>query len=147
MLPSVRPIEAEQTRILRQRILRPHKQTYELVYPGDDAPDSLHVGAFEEDELVGVASVMREQRSGEDDPGAWRIRGMATIPEVRGHGHGGALLERCLVHVAAHGGTLAWCTARVTAMAFYRHFGFEAQGEPFEVPVIGTHYVMTRLIR
>ena len=147
MLPSVRPVEAEQTRVLRQQILRPHQQKYELVYPGDDAPDSLHLGAFEEDELVGVASVMRESRSGEEDPGAWRIRGMATIPEVRGHGHGGALLERCLVHVAEHGGTLAWCTVRVTAMAFYRHFGFEAQGEPFEVPVIGTHYVMTRLIR
>lgn len=143
MLSAVRPIEARETRVLRQRLLRPHQQVYELVYPGDDASDSLHLGAFEEDELVGVASVMREPPPDGDDPHAWRIRGMATVPEARGHGHGGALLERCLTHVAAHGGTVVWCTARVMAIEFYRHHGFEVQGEPFDVPVIGTHYVMS----
>lgn len=143
MLQAIRPIEPEETRELRQRILRPHQQLYELVYPGDEAPDSLHLGAFEEDELVGVASVMREPLPGEEHLDAWRIRGMATLPEVRGHGHGVALLERCLTHVSEHGGTVAWCTARVTALEFYRHFGFEAQGEAFDVPVIGKHYVMS----
>ena len=146
MLPAIRSIRAEEARVLRQRVLRPHQQVYELVYPGDEAADSLHLGAFEEDELVGIASVMREPLPGSDEGSGWRIRGMATLPEARRHGHGGALLERCLTHVAAHGGTIAWCTARATAIEFYRHHGFEVHGESFDVPVIGTHYVMSRLV-
>ena len=81
---------------------------------------------------------------GRSDAGVWRLRGMATTPEVRGQGFGRALLENCFAHIRARGGTLLWCNARVVALAFYEHLGFVAEGEEFEIVPIGPHYVMTR---
>lgn len=138
---DIRPITAEQTRPLRQAVLRPHQQARELVYHGDDAPDTLHVGAFSGDQLVGVASVYRE-----GDPGAWRLRGMAVTPALQRTGIGTALLDACIAHVKSHGGTRMWFNARTSAVAFYRRYGFQIQGEEFVLPDIGPHYIMGRSI-
>ena len=49
---------------------------------------------------------------------------MATDPAVRGAGAGRALLVDGLDRVAARGGDLVWCDARVTAAGFYERIGF-----------------------
>lgn len=139
---ELRPISAAETRPLRQRVLRPHQPSEALVYPGDDALDTLHVGAYVEGELIGVASLYREAPPGEVDPCAWRLRGMAVQRESQGGGHGRALLEACLAHARAHGGARVWCNARTTASAFYARLGFVVQGDAFDLPGIGPHHVM-----
>lgn len=144
MIADLRTIDLRAIRQLRHELLRPHQQSWEIVFDGDEEPDTLHVGAFRGEELVGIASAMREAPPGEPDPLAWRLRGMATLPEVRGQGYGGALLDRCLGHALDHGGDLAWCTARVPAAGFYRRHGFESVGDVFEVPPIGPHVLMRR---
>jgi len=143
---SVRAITPRQVRELRHAVLRPFDAPEKLVYAGDDAGDTLHAGAFDGEDFVGIASVCREPMAGSTDAGQWRLRGMATVPGVRGRGFGRALLESCFDHIRAHGGTLLWCNARVVALGFYEHLGFIAQGEEFEIVPIGPHYVMTRLL-
>lgn len=142
---GVRRIDLRTARQLRHQLLRPHQEPWEIVFEGDDEADTAHLGAFEGDALVGIASVMREAPPW--DPAAtraWRLRGMATLPEIRGQGYGGALLERSLAHAVDQGAELAWCTARVPAVAFYRRFGFECVGEVFDIPAIGPHVLMRR---
>ncbi|MDZ4804632.1 MAG: GNAT family N-acetyltransferase [Candidatus Eisenbacteria bacterium] len=154
----IRPIVAAETRYLRQAVLRPQQAAVELVYPGDDDPRTRHLGAFVGDRLVGISSIYVEPMpalSGDRpspgvDPGTgdtdWRLRGMATLPEVRGTGLGGALLDACLDHVGTKGGTRLWCNARTTAAGFYLRHRFEIHGEEFELPGIGPHYRMSRAI-
>lgn len=144
MIADIRPIDVRAARQVRHTVLRPHQEPWQIAFEGDDALDTLHVGAFVEGDLVGVATVMREPLPGEDDADAWRLRGMATLPEVRGQGYGGALLERCLTHIADHGGHAVWCNARVDAAGFYRRYGFVAEGGVFDLPAIGPHVVMRR---
>lgn len=144
MIADLRKIDLRTVRQIRHQLLRPHQQPWEIVFDGDDEADTLHIGAFRDEVLVGVASAMREPPPGDQDPHAWRLRGMATVPEVRGQGYGGALLERCLRHAVDRGGDLAWCTARVPAVGFYRRYAFESVGEVFEVPAVGPHVVMAR---
>jgi hypothetical protein len=80
---QIHPITSEETHNLRHDILRPHIPQNELVYPGDDAPESLHAGAFYAGTLVGIASVFRDSPPGETNPTAWRLRGMATHSTMR----------------------------------------------------------------
>ena len=138
---SIRPIGAEEVRPLRHTVLRPGQAFEETRYPGDDA--GLHLGAFDGDRLVGIASLYQEDRAG-GPAGGWRLRGMATDAGVRGAGFGAALLADCVEAVAAAGGTELWCNARLAAMGFYRRAGFEVVSEEFDVPGIGAHVVMTR---
>lgn len=140
---AIRPITAAETRPLRQAILRPHQRIEELVYRGDEAPDTLHAGAFHEGRLVGVASVSHNPCPRADFPTPWQLEGMATTPEVRGMGYGRALIEACLAHIAAHGGQTIWCNGRTSAAGFYTTLGFQPSGEEF-VTQTGPHYVLWR---
>lgn len=142
---EIRPITAAETRPLRQAILRPHQSLDELVYTGDDDPETLHVGAFCDGRLVGIATVLQNlcPRAAFSEP--WQLEGMATRPEVRGMGYGRAIVTRCLAHAAAHGGKTLWCNGRTSAAGFYRATGFRPVGEEF-VTATGPHYVFFRPI-
>lgn len=143
----IRPISAAETRPLRSDILRPGQPPDSLVYPADEHPDALHVGAFRANRLVGIATIypepMPEAYRDAVPPGdAFRLRGMATTPDVRGAGYGRRLLEACFDHVRAHGARVLWCNARVGALPFYLALGLQTVGPEFEIEGIGPHYVM-----
>jgi predicted GNAT family N-acyltransferase len=134
------------TRPLRHRVLRPHQRLEEVGLPGDDKADSGHFAAFDDlGEIIATGVVIREAPPWSPDLApAWRLRGMATAEGRRGEGIGRAVLDAAVAHVADHGGGLLWCTARLPAVEFYRHAGFETQGEPWEEHVIGPHVAMVR---
>jgi predicted GNAT family N-acyltransferase len=71
---------------------------------------------------------------------------MATEPELRGQGIGGAVLARVIEHVARLGGGLLWCTARIPAQRFYERAGFVTRGDAWVDPEIGPHIVMHRQV-
>jgi predicted GNAT family N-acyltransferase len=144
--PNVRPITAEETRPVRHSVLRPGQSFEQTVYSRDDHPETLHLGAFDGDRLVAIASLYREARPHHSSRAAWRLRGMATLPDVRGRGLAAAVLDASVAHVAAEGGGELWCNARVPALGFYRRHGFEVDGVEFEIDGIGPHVVVTRRI-
>jgi GNAT superfamily N-acetyltransferase len=154
--PRLVTIPAAATRPLRQVVLRPHQAAEELVFPGDDATDTRHFGAYLDEKLVGVASIYREAPPPAlvmdlTPPGttvnAWRLRGMATLPAVQGQGLGRALLEACIAYTTTQDGELLWCNARTPAVGFYLKLGFVTHGDEFEIPGIGPHYVMWRRLQ
>jgi GNAT superfamily N-acetyltransferase len=154
---TVQRIDSAATHPLRQSVLRPGRPVEECVFPGDDAPETLHVGALLDGEVVAIASLYLEPRPG-DAPGgapltddhaagtAWRLRGMATEPTVRRRGAGAAALAACEQHARDQGGTLLWCNARVEALEFYEANGWTILGEEFDIPTVGPHFVMEKPI-
>lgn len=145
-----RPIPASQTHALRHAVLRPHQTLDEMVYPGDETPGTMHFGAFVQGNAnpVGIVTLSPEPREGV----AWRLRGMATDPSVRGLGAGVLLVQACIEHAGstshpdaetdAHGSAGIWCNARTSAIGFYERCGFIVVSEPFEIEGIGPHVVM-----
>jgi ribosomal protein S18 acetylase RimI-like enzyme len=133
--PAVRTIPLEQTRALRQAVLRPHETVETLA--SHEPEDAVAYGAFDGEELVAVGFV-----GPEGEPGAWRIRGMATVPAARGRGAGTGVLDALLRHASAHGATSVWCNARVAAISLYERAGLRVVSEVFEPPDIGPHVRM-----
>jgi predicted GNAT family N-acyltransferase len=143
---EIRVITSHETLLLRSQVLRSGRPVEDAVLPGDEDAETLHLGAFDNDAIVGVASLFHEPLPGDTDAGAWRLRGMAVSPATQGRGYGKALLLCCLDHVAKQGGIVLWCNARTAAKGFYLSCGFQVQGEEFEIPGIGPHFVMLRCI-
>jgi GNAT superfamily N-acetyltransferase len=131
---EIRRIAARDTTALRDAVLRPHLPPGSSIYPGDNAADTLHLGAFEKHRLIAVATVCREPLPGEQSTTSWRLRGMAALPEYRGHGIGKDLAQRCIAYAAEHGGTILWCTSRIATAHFYRKLGFFESGGTFTLP-------------
>src|SRR5690606_32818171 len=129
---DVRLIAPQQTHAMRQRVLRPHQTMAEMEYPGDRAAETVHLGAFAGDELVGIASLYREPWREDPQPHDWRLRGMAVADRLRGAGVGAALLQACIDHVKSAGGGRLWCNARTPARGFYERFGLTTRSEVWE---------------
>ena len=72
----------------------------------------------------------------------WQLRGMATDAGARGTGAGRALVTEGLTRVAAGGGDLVWCDARMAAVGFYERMGFAVVTEKFDKPEGGPHLGM-----
>ena len=144
-------VAVELVRPLRQSVLRPGRPVEESVFPGDDDPRTVHVGARLDrgGDVVAVGSLLAEAPPwpvpDEVATRCWRIRGMATRPDLRGQGVGAAVLHELLRRAELAGGALVWCNARVPALSFYARAGFTPVGAPFEAPGIGPHQAMQRL--
>ena len=139
-------VSPERTYALRNRVLRPHEPLPASRRPGDDEPS---IGAFAalaaDGEVVGSAIVRPEPCPWQpDEPGAWRLRGMATAEELRGQGVGSQVLRASIAHVALEGGRLIWCNARTPARSFYQREGFTVEGDEWDDPHIGPHVAMWR---
>ena len=131
---QVRQISARDTIALRDAVLRPGLPPGGSQYPGDDAPDTLHLGAFLGNTLVAVATLCREPMPGEETSSSWRLRGMATLPQYRGRGFGKQLAQRCITYAAEQCGTFVWCTSRVATVPFYSALGFTESSDTFSLP-------------
>jgi ribosomal protein S18 acetylase RimI-like enzyme len=141
---EIRVVAADRVRPLRQSVLRPHQVIEEMVYPGDNAPGSFHLAGLDASgEMQGIASFYVEPHPLQPHEGDWRLRGMAVVPSLQGKGLGGRLVAVGLEHIREQGGRRLWCNARVSAQRFYERIGFVAEGESFEIPTIGPHYVMS----
>ncbi len=121
----------------------------EARYAVDRCPGTAHFCAEDESgHVVSVASLLKEPPAWQPDvAGGWHLRGMATAAEWRGRGAGSAVLAAIFAYVAASGGGLLWCNARLGAVKFYQRAGLATTGEPWEEPVIGPHIAMFAVIR
>jgi predicted GNAT family N-acyltransferase len=115
-------------------VLRPGFPPGGSIYTGDDASDTLHLGAFTAGPLVAVATICREPLPETDSERVWRLLGMATLDQYRGLGLGRELAVACINHTRSHGAELILCSARVEVATFYKSLGFAETGEPFALP-------------
>ena len=139
----IRAISAAETIAVRWPVLRPGFPRETAVFDGDDAPGTLHFGAFDGEVLVGVASIYLAPFPAQPEATpTWQLRGMATLPEVRGAGFGKALLDACVAAARGNGAALIWCNARTVAAKFYAQHGWQIVGGEFDIPSVGPHFRM-----
>ncbi len=130
---NYKPIAPSQTVPVRAEILRSGQPLENSVYPLDEDENAIHLGAIKNGELVGVASIFKEDAARKDLSHAWRLRGMATIEAVRGEGHGKQLVEMAMQYIAFRGGGNLWFNARPDVQGFYEKLGFQVEGEPYAI--------------
>lgn len=144
MTLDIRRITAEETRPIRSEVLKPGLPESAVHLPGDEEPTTIHLGAFEGEALVGIATLFPDPCPAEGGPNDWRLRGMATLERVRNGGIGGELLEAGVEWVRREGATTLWCNGRIRARAFYERHGFTVTGDEFDLPHSGPHFVFIR---
>lgn len=143
---EVQPIEAAQTHFLRGAVLRSNRPHYPAAFPCDDAPGTLHLGAFHGEQIVGVATIYPQAWPREAHLRAWQLRGMAVDFAFQRRGIGADLVRFALSHIEAQGGEILWCNARKVALDFYLSLGFDSVGDEFEIPEVGPHHLMRRFL-
>jgi predicted GNAT family N-acyltransferase len=146
--PSALTIEesdAETTYPLWRDVLREGRPVARL----EDPAGTVHLAArASSGRLVGVVRFSPARCPWRPEARApWQLRGMATDAGARGTGAGRALVTEGLTRVAAGGGDLVWCDARMAAVGFYERMGFTVVTEEFDKPEGGPHLGMLIALR
>jgi GNAT superfamily N-acetyltransferase len=132
---AVEEVPVEEVLVLRSTVLRPGLPLEASQYAQDEDPEAHHLAVrFGDGRIVACATYFPDPWPGEEPPvtgPTWRLRGMATAPEIRGTGTGGLLLEAGIELVRQEGAALLWCNARTTALGFYERYGFRVGAEEF----------------
>ena len=121
--------------VLRKDIDLPYK------FDGDFNMETFHLGGFYENELVGIATFMKndiESLKGNQ----YQLRGMATITKARGKGLGKLIINKAVVVLKEKQIDFLWCNARKEAVLFYEKLNFTKIGKEFIVEKVGPHYKM-----
>lgn len=140
-------VAAEEIYPLRKCLLRQGMPQSSVVFEGDGEPYSLHAAFYLEDELIGIASLIRRKSSHFEVERQYQLRGMAVKEEYRGQGVGKALLQYCEFLCLNRGVNFLWCNARISAKDFYAKNGFETIGEVFYIAPICDHIVMYKEVK
>lgn len=119
---DIRRIPWQSTLALRRQVLWPEASLEAMKLDDDEA--GLHFGAHVDGELVSVASVFI-------DGDEARLRKFATAAAYQRRGIGSAVLRHLLDQLRDAGCRSLWCDARESALAFYRRFGLQPEGERF----------------
>lgn len=137
-------ITSAATKPLRHKVLWPHiEQTADCVINIDDRADAIHLGAFNDQEvLVGVCSLFEMETPKLTFGKQYRLRAMATDPDVRGTGAGRSIVQHALQTIEKLGYDVLWCDAREVALGFYERMGFDRIDEWYEVRNVGPHQLM-----
>ena len=101
--------------------------------------DSRHIACYRGDRLVGCL-VLRPSAGGDV-----RMRQVAVVPELQGHGIGKAMVEYSEALARTIGFTRMILHARETAVPFYENLGYARVGERF-VEVTIPHWAMAKCL-
>lgn len=142
----IKKITAEATYKIRLEVLR-KDISLPCQFQGDLEAETLHVGVFLTDDLVGVSSFMKNENALFTDKNQYQLRGMATLSEARGKGCGKQLIDFAVQRLQHKKATILWCKAREVAVDFYKKTGFLIIGDPFFIPQIGMHYIMYKRLQ
>ena len=139
---KVKKITYSDTFPVRSAVLRQGKPIETCFFLGDDDKDTTHFGLFNDEKLIGVASVFKVSNEKFDKKQQFQLRGMAVLNEYQGLGFGNVLLDEVCKFVTTKNADVLWFNARENAVKFYQNFGFSVLGDSFEIPEIGLHSLM-----
>jgi GNAT superfamily N-acetyltransferase len=144
---EVRVIHPLETRQLRHLVLWPHiARTEDCVIDIDARADAFHLGTYDGDRLVSVGSFFSMPSDKVLFERYYRLRAMATHPDYRGR-HAGAMLVNYGANMLRERGVeVLWCDARLTAVPFYQKIGFDYLPEVYDIPKIGPHHFMWKVL-
>lgn len=141
-LVTVKQIPTQETYAIRQKVLRQGKPIESCFFSYDELASTYHFGLYYYDILIGVASFMQTPHPQFSNKIQYQLRGMAILQPFQGKKFGETLLKEALKKLKTEGITFVWCNAREQAVNFYTNFGFQITGNAFQIPEVGTHFVM-----
>lgn len=131
--------------MVRHPVLRQGKPVDSCKFEEDDLPTTFHLGAFYNDKLVGVVTILKKDKKSFVKKNQFQLRGMAVLQEYQGQGIGAVLVKQSENRVIEQKGSLIWLNSRQVAVNFYERLGYKISSDKFEIPLIGVHYTMTKI--
>lgn len=124
---------------IRHAVLRKGKPFESCKFDHDLDNTTTHYGVFQDNKLAGVATILKNDYHQIKAASQYQLRGMAVLDAFQGKGLGSYLVKHIIKNYKS---SIIWCNAREKAVPFYNKNQFIVIGSAFDIPKIGSHYVM-----
>lgn len=135
-------VSLEEVMSIRQRVLRPNGSISDTIVPADRSEYAAHFAAHLDAEVIGAVSIAPDPCPGKKDDNAYRLRGIAVLPQFHGQGIASALITQALAHVKPSRVQTVWAYARPQCATLLDKFGFVRCGNFFEMEETGPHILV-----
>jgi ribosomal protein S18 acetylase RimI-like enzyme len=137
---KVLEIDVSKTYSLRHALLRKGKALESCFFPNDTSEKTIHLGAFESEQLIGILSAYPKDCPDHNHLEGVQFRAIAVAPSHQRKGVASNLIQHAIkiVEEKLHPDFI-WLNARIEANSLYQSNGFKSIGAPFEIESIGTH--------
>lgn len=142
---EIKRIEAFETYPLRLKVLS-HNSIDDCKYKGDFKQNTLHIGAFKENEIIGVASFFCEKHKELPPQKMYRLKGLAIDPNHQNQLRGQTLILFGENLLRQQDTEIIWCTTKISNIPYYHHLGFYESDYVFNHPNKGLHILMYKNI-
>lgn len=143
----IKPISGLETIPIRHAVLRKGKPIDACAIAQDNLDSTYHFGIFLNSKLVGVSTFVLDQSPLFNDPIQYRLRAMGVLEDYQGLHLGKQLLQHGVTFLKSKNIDRLWFNARTVALHFYKNNGFETIGAQFNIPEVGPHYVMHKILK
>lgn len=143
---TIRPIEPKETYAIRQIVLRPNRAIETCFFDGDEVQSTIHFGLYADGEQAGIISLFKNNSASFEHENQYQIRGMAVLEHFQKMNFGRELVTHSEAFLKSKDTELLWFNARASAVDFYKKLGYHIIGHAFDIPDVGTHYVMWKKI-
>ena len=97
------------------------------------------------EKIIGIVSVYQVNSQLFFNENQFQIRGMAVLEAHQQKGYGALLIERAEKYCFEKDASVIWFNAREKAVPFYEKNGYQTKGNSFEIPEVGTHFIMFKI--
>lgn len=143
---EIKPIRYQETYNIRQVILRPNRPLETCFFDGDALESTIHFGLYYKAEQAGIISLFKNKNIIFKDENQYQIRGMAVLEKFQKMNFGRKLVEHSENFLKSKDTEILWFNARESAIDFYKKLGYQITGQAFDIPDVGTHYLMWKKI-
>ena len=142
---TIKQIPSQDTFAVRQPVLRPGKPVDSCIFEGDDLETTTHFGIYADDDIKGCVSVFQSASEEFPEENQFQMRGMAVVESHQKKGLGEMLVNEAEKYVQEMHASILWFNARESAIGFYKKMGYKVNGNEFDIPGVGTHYIMYKV--
>ncbi|WP_405325534.1 GNAT family N-acetyltransferase [Leeuwenhoekiella sp. LLG6367-2.1] len=143
---TIKEITAQETWAVRHPVLRADRPIATCAMDGDLNADTVHLGLFDSNNLIGVTSFMSNQNS-QFTGIQYQLRGMGILESHQKKKLGGLLIDAGEEKLKQLKVEVLWCNARIKALNFYLRKGFTISGLPFDIENVGVHYLLSKKLQ
>ncbi|MBA5792326.1 GNAT family N-acetyltransferase [Flavobacterium sp. xlx-214] len=143
---SFKQIKIEEVIQIRHTVLRKDLPIETCHFEGDLDEGTKHFGAFLNNELVGVATMMLKKTDTFKVHPVYRLTGLSVLENHQKHHIGSRLLHFAEENISRKGSVMIWCFARTTAISFYKRNGYQLNVQEVILPKIGSHRIMFKFV-
>lgn len=98
---------------------------HDFQYSGDDEDQTLHLGSFKDNKLVGIASFFYRHNPKLEGEHHYQVRGIASAPHFHGQKCGTTLIRTAIPLIKKNQGNKLWAVANNDNCQFYEKMGFD----------------------